>query len=49
VAIVVPAPPERKTPHVEAFQAVLWHLLVSHPSLAAQLGKWEEVERGSSA
>jgi D-sedoheptulose 7-phosphate isomerase len=39
--IVVPAPAERLTPHVEAFQAVVWHLLVSHPSLAAQTGKWE--------
>ncbi len=28
------APPERLTPHVEAFQAVVWHLLVSHPALA---------------
>jgi D-sedoheptulose 7-phosphate isomerase len=45
VAIVVTAPTERKTPHVEAFQAVIWHLLVSHPSLAAQLGKWESVEQ----
>jgi D-sedoheptulose 7-phosphate isomerase len=39
--IVVPAPPARMTPHVEAFQAVVWHLLVSHPALAAQAGKWE--------
>ena len=31
------------TPHVEAFQAVVWHLLVSHPALAAQAGKWESV------
>lgn len=43
VAIVVPCPPERRTPHVEAFQAVLWHLLVSHPALAAQAGKWESL------
>ncbi len=39
--VVVPAPPERITPHVEAFQAVVWHLLVTHPLLAAQVGKWE--------
>jgi D-sedoheptulose 7-phosphate isomerase len=39
--IVVPAPPERMTPHVEAFQAVVWHLLVSHPALAARAGHWE--------
>src|SRR4051794_32455643 len=31
--VVVPAPAERLTPHVEAFQAVVWHLLVSHPAL----------------
>jgi D-sedoheptulose 7-phosphate isomerase len=41
VAIVVDAPPERITPHVEGFQAVLWHLLVTHPSLATQAGTWE--------
>lgn len=43
VAVIVPAPPDRLTPHVEAFQAVVWHLLVSHPALAAQAGKWEAV------
>jgi len=44
IAIVVPSPAARRTPHVESFQAVLWHLLVSHPALEAQPGKWEEVE-----
>src|ERR1700732_3358096 len=29
------------TPHSEAFQAVIWHLLVSHPKLKAQQTKWE--------
>jgi len=29
------------TPHSEAFQAIVWHLLVSHPSLKAGLTKWE--------
>lgn len=29
------------TPHAEAFQAVLWHLLVSHPALRAVEMKWE--------
>jgi D-sedoheptulose 7-phosphate isomerase len=29
------------TPHAEAFQTVLWHLLVSHPSLKATANKWE--------
>jgi D-sedoheptulose 7-phosphate isomerase len=31
------------TPHTEAFQAVVWHLLVSHPKLAANETKWESV------
>jgi len=47
VAIVVDAPPERFTPHVEGFQAVIWHLLVSHPSVAAKIGKWESVTEAS--
>lgn len=32
---------EAVTPHTEAFQAVVWHLLVSHPSLRLRHGKWE--------
>ena len=39
VCIVVEAPPERRTPHVEAFQAIVWHLLVSHPALVTRAGK----------
>ena len=31
------------TPHTEAFQAVIWHLLVSHPTLKAAQTKWESV------
>jgi len=31
------------TPHTEAFQAVIWHLLVSHPALALHATKWESV------
>ena len=45
VAIVVNAPNDRRTPHVESFQAILWHLLVSHPALAAQDGKWESLTK----
>lgn len=41
--LVIPAPADRLTPHVEAFQAVVWHLLVSHPTLAVTAGKWESV------
>jgi D-sedoheptulose 7-phosphate isomerase len=33
------------TPHAEAFQAVVWHLLVSHPDLAEQPMKWESVKK----
>jgi D-sedoheptulose 7-phosphate isomerase len=44
VAIVVQCEAARRTPHVESFQAILWHLLVSHPAVEAQPGKWEEVE-----
>ncbi len=32
---------ETITPHSEAFQAVVWHLLVSHPKLKANETKWE--------
>jgi D-sedoheptulose 7-phosphate isomerase len=28
------------TPHAESFQAVVWHLLVSHPLLKAAPTKW---------
>lgn len=33
------------TPHSEAFQAVVWHLLVSHPKLKANQTKWESTAR----
>ena len=29
------------TPHAEAFQAVVWHLFVTHPALKAAATKWE--------
>jgi D-sedoheptulose 7-phosphate isomerase len=32
------------TPHAEAFQAVVWHLLVSHPDLKQVQTKWESVK-----
>ena len=32
---------ENITPHAEAFQAVIWHLLVSHPKLKIHATKWE--------
>jgi D-sedoheptulose 7-phosphate isomerase len=48
VCIVIDAPRERRTPHVEEFQAVVWHLLVSHPALVKAPGKWESVEVAGS-
>lgn len=42
--IIVPTVnPETVTPHTEAFQAVIWHLLVSHPDLRAAEMKWESI------
>ena len=43
--IVVPTVNEENiTPHTEAFQAVIWHLLVAHPLLLANEMKWESVK-----
>ena len=43
--VIVPTVnPETVTPHTEAFQAVVWHLLVSHPALKAAPAKWESVK-----
>jgi D-sedoheptulose 7-phosphate isomerase len=40
--VIVPTiNPQNVTPHTEAFQAVVWHLLVSHPKLKAAQTKWE--------
>ena len=36
--------PDHITPHSEAFQAVVWHLLVSHPKLKTRQTKWESVK-----
>jgi D-sedoheptulose 7-phosphate isomerase len=33
------------TPHSEAFQAVIWHLLVSHPLLGSKQTKWESLDK----
>lgn len=37
------------TPHTEAFQAVLWHCLVSNPKLAMSKAKWEGVDTPAKA
>ncbi len=42
VCVIVPTVnPDTITPHTEAFQAVIWHLLVSHPALKVNPTKWE--------
>lgn len=44
--VIVPTVnPETITPHSEAFQAVVWHLLVSHPKLKASQTKWESAAK----
>ena len=44
--VIVPVVnPETITPHSEAFQAVVWHLLVSHPKLKVNQTKWESAVR----
>ena len=43
VCIVPTVNPDAVTPHSEAFQAVIWHLLVSHPALKLKQTKWEGI------
>lgn len=41
-AVIIPEiSPDTVTPHTEAFQAVIWHLIVSHPRLKENEMKWE--------
>lgn len=41
VCLVIPAiNPSAITPHSEAFQAIVWHLMVSHPKLKTNATKW---------
>jgi D-sedoheptulose 7-phosphate isomerase len=45
-AVIVPTvAPEHVTPHTEALQAVVWHLMVSHPRLKSAQTKWESVAK----
>lgn len=42
--VIIPTiSPDRVTPHTEAFQAMIWHLLVSHPLLKQNQTKWESL------
>jgi len=44
--VIVPTVnPDHITPHTEAFHAVVWHLLVSHPTLKIAQTKWESTEK----
>ena len=40
VVVIPPVSDKNVTPHSEAFQAVVWHCLVSHPSLQMEPTKW---------
>ncbi|HEY0454747.1 MAG TPA: SIS domain-containing protein [Verrucomicrobiae bacterium] len=43
--VIIPTvSPENTTPHAEAFQAVVWHLFVSHPKLKTNPTKWESTK-----
>ncbi|MEK6705709.1 MAG: SIS domain-containing protein [Candidatus Poribacteria bacterium] len=42
--VIPPLVPDRITPHTEGICAVIWHLLVSHPSLSLKKTKWESVK-----
>jgi D-sedoheptulose 7-phosphate isomerase len=44
--IIIPVVhPDRITPHTEAFQAVVWHLLVSHPAVQRTNTHWESITK----
>ena len=44
VSVIIPLIEQsRVTPHAEEFQAIVWHLLVSHPNLKTSETKWESV------
>ena len=44
--VIVPTGNEQTiTPHTEAFQAVVWHLIVSHPKLKMKETKWESLSK----
>lgn len=48
--VVIPVVnPEAVTPHTEAFQGVVWHLLVSHPRLKSAPTKWESTAKAAAS
>ena len=50
VIVVPPVEPALVTPLTEAFQAVIWHAMVSHPALQLRAATWEGLAaRGTPA
>jgi D-sedoheptulose 7-phosphate isomerase len=49
VVVVPTVNPAHVTPHAEAFQAVVWHLFVTHPALKAAATKWESTAATKAA
>jgi D-sedoheptulose 7-phosphate isomerase len=48
--VIVPTVnPDTTTPHAEAFQGVVWHLLVSHPAVRTARTKWESTSAARSS
>jgi D-sedoheptulose 7-phosphate isomerase len=47
VVVIPTVDPALVTAHTEAFQAVVWHCIVSHPALMAHEMKWESVDDAS--
>lgn len=48
VCVLIPTVnPLHTTPHTETFQAVIWHLLVSHPAVKMKPTKWESMGAGA--
>ncbi len=47
--VVLPSVDERfVTPQTEGLQALVWHLMVSHPALDPEAGKWESITRAGA-
>jgi D-sedoheptulose 7-phosphate isomerase len=47
VCVIIPTVnADHITPHTEAFQAIVWHLLVSHPAVKQRQTKWESTSPG---
>ncbi|MFI5043155.1 MAG: SIS domain-containing protein [Acidimicrobiales bacterium] len=48
-SIVIPTvDPALVTPQTEGMQALMWHLVVSHPKLASNVAKWEGLDQGDT-